>query len=153
MTTYPNLNSESKLLNIKTKDDEIKDLKYKTEKHDYEKILESLKIDSQYYKKKYKNLNKKKMFMILSEILIGVGGLSVSSGLTISGIAPAGMITTSGISFLTSISTLITNEYFPKLKIRYTKLMDWVNVTTLLYEKTLKESMNYKKSMKKKVRN
>ena len=28
-----------------------------------------------------------------------------------------------------------------KLKIRYTKLRDWINVITLLYEKTLKESM------------
>ena len=59
--------------------------------------------------------------MIVSKFLIGVGCLSVGSGLTISGIAPAGMITASGISFLTSISTLITNEYFSKLKIRYTK--------------------------------
>ena len=28
-----------------------------------------------------------------------------------------------------------------KLKIRYTKLRDWINVITLLYEKTLGESM------------
>ena len=70
--------------------------------------------------------------MIGSEMLIGVGGLSVGSGLTISGVAPAGMFTASGISFLTSISTLITIEFFSKLKIRYTKLRDWINVTTLL---------------------
>ena len=37
--------------------------------------------------------------MIVPEILIGVGGLSVGSGLTISGIAPAGMVTASGMSF------------------------------------------------------
>ena len=42
---------------------------------------------------------------------------------------------------LTSIAILITNEYISKLKIRYTKLRDWINVITLLYEKTLKESM------------
>ena len=35
--------------------------------------------------------------MIVSEILLGVGGLSVGSGLTISGIAPAGMVTAGGI--------------------------------------------------------
>ena len=59
--------------------------------------------------------------MIVSEILRGVGGLGVGSGLAISGIAPVGMVTASSISFLSSISTIITNEYFSKLKIRYTK--------------------------------
>ena len=83
--------------------------------------------------------------MIVSENLIGVSGLTVGSGLTISGIAPIGMVTASSISFLSSISTLITNEYFSKLKIRYTKLRDWINETTLLYEKTMKESMIDKK--------
>ena len=39
------------LLKVKTKDDEIKDLKYKAEKHDYENILKSLEIDNDYYKK------------------------------------------------------------------------------------------------------
>ena len=49
------------------------------------------------------------------------------------------------ISSSTSISTLITNEYISKLKIRYTKLGDLINVITLLYEKTLKQSMLDKK--------
>ena len=48
--------------------------------------------------------------MIVSEILIGVGGLSVGSGLTISGLAPVAVLTASSISFLSSISTLIINE-------------------------------------------
>ena len=60
MSTYPNLNIDPELLKIKTKDDEIKDLKYKTEKHDYENISKSLKIDSEYYRKKYKRSNKRK---------------------------------------------------------------------------------------------
>ena len=46
---------------------------------------------------------------------------------------------------LTSIAILITNEYISKLKRRYTKLGDWINVITLLYEKTLKQSMVDKK--------
>ena len=79
--------------------------------------------------------------MIVSEILIGVGGLSVGSGLTISGIAPVVMVTAGSISFLSSIPTLITNEYFSKIEIRHTKSRDWINVTTPLYEKALKESM------------
>ena len=63
------------------------------------------------------------------------------------------MIAASGISIVSSISTLITNEYFSKLKIRYTKLRDWINVTTLLYEKTLKESMIDKKIDEKEAEN
>ena len=61
MSTYPNSKSEDvELLQIKTRDDEIKILKYQTEKHDHENILKSLKVDKDYYKKKYKNLNKKR---------------------------------------------------------------------------------------------
>ena len=58
MSTYPNLNKDPELLKIKTKYDEMKDLKYKTEKHDHENIFKSLKIDNENYKK-YKSLNKK----------------------------------------------------------------------------------------------
>ena len=56
-----------------------------------------------------------------------------------------GIVLTSSTVLLTSITILITNEYISKLKIRYTKLRDWINVITLLYEKTLKESMIDKK--------
>ena len=52
MTTYPNLNSYPELLKIKTRDDEIKNLKYRNEKHDHEKILKSPKVDNEYHKKK-----------------------------------------------------------------------------------------------------
>ena len=134
------------MLKIKTRDDEIKNLKYQTEKHDHENILKSLKIDSEYYKKKYRNLNKKKVFVIISEIFIGGVGLGVGSGLTLSGIAPVGITCAGSISFLSSISELITNEYFSKIKICYTKLRDWINVITLLYEKTLRQSRIDKKN-------
>ena len=53
----------------------------------------------------------------------------------------AGIIISSSTALLTSIAILITNEYISKLKIRYTKSRNWINVITLLYEKTLKESM------------
>ena len=52
-----------------------------------------------------------------------------------------GIVLISSTALLTSIAILITNEYTSKLKIRYTKLGDWINVITLLYEKTLKESL------------
>ena len=48
-------------------------------------------------------------------------------------------------ALLTSIAILNTNEHITKLKKRYTKLRDWVNSITLLYEKTLKTSMVDKK--------
>ena len=48
MRIYPILNNDPELLKIKTKDDEIKDLKYKTEEHDHENILKSLKFDNEY---------------------------------------------------------------------------------------------------------
>ena len=57
----------------------------------------------------------------------------------------AGNIISSTTALLTSIAIIITIEYISKLKIRYTKLRDWVNVITLLYEKTLKTSMINKK--------
>ena len=65
--------SKPELLKIKTTDDEIKILKYQSEKHDVENILKSLEIDNEYYKKKLKNLNKKKVLLIITEILVGAG--------------------------------------------------------------------------------
>ena len=53
MGTYPNLNNEPELLKIKTRDDEIKNLKYQTEKHDHENLLKSVKIDNEYFTKNY----------------------------------------------------------------------------------------------------
>ena len=67
------MNNDPEIFIMRTKDDEIKDLKYKTEKHDHEKILKSVKIDNEFYKKEYKSLNKKKVLLIITEILIGSG--------------------------------------------------------------------------------
>ena len=145
MSNYPDLKNDVELLKIKTRDDEIKNLKYQTEKHDHENILKSLKSDNEFYKKKYKSLNKKKVLLIITEILIGSGSAISSSAMTM--INPgAGIIISSSTALLTSVAILITNEYISKLKIRYTKLRDWINVITLLYEKILKESMIDKKN-------
>ena len=145
MSGYPNLkNDDVELLKIKTKHDQLKELQYKTEKHDHENILKSLKSDNVYYTKKYESLNKKKILLIITEILVGSGSAIGSSAMSL--INPgAGIIISSSTALLTSIAILITNEYISKLKIRYTKLRDWINVITLLYEKTLKESMIDKK--------
>ena len=37
-----------------------KELRYKTEKHDHENIIKSLKIDNEYYKKKNTSIKKRK---------------------------------------------------------------------------------------------
>ena len=55
MTICPNLNNEPELLKTKTRVDEYKNLKNQTEKHDHENIKKSLKIDNEYYRKKYKS--------------------------------------------------------------------------------------------------
>ena len=56
-----------------------------------------------------------------------------------------GIVLTSSTALLKSKAILKTDEYISKLKIRYTKLKDWIKVITLLYEKTLKESKIDKK--------
>ena len=54
---------------------------------------------------------------------------------------------TSSTALLTSIAILMTNEFISKLKIRYTKLRDWINVFSLLFEKALKQSMADEKNI------
>ena len=121
MTTYPDLKTEPELLKIKTRDDHLKELQYQTGKHDHENILRSLKIDNEYYKKNYKSLNKKKVLLIITEILIGSG--SAISTSTMSLINPSiGILLPSSTALLTSLAILITNVYISKLKLRYTKL-------------------------------
>ena len=107
--TYPNINNEPELLKIKTRDDEIKNLKYQTEKHDHENILKSLKVDNQYYKKK-KSVNEKKVILNFTEILVGTSSAIGSSSMGL--INPgAGVIISSSTALITSIAILITNEY------------------------------------------
>ena len=123
MSTYPNINNEPELLKIKTRDYGVKNSKYQTEKHDHENILKSLKIDNEFYKKKFKNLNKNKILLILTEILVGTGSAVGSS--TMGLINPGGgIIISSSTALITSIAILITNDYISKLKIRYTKPRD-----------------------------
>ena len=144
MSTYPDLKNESELLKIKTKDDQLKELQYRTEKHDHENILKSLKADNAKYKKLYKSLNKKKILLIITAILVGTGSAVGSSTMGLIN-RSVGIVISSSTALLASIAILITNEYISKMKIRYTKLKDWINVITLLYEKTLKQSMIDKK--------
>ena len=115
--------------------------------------MKSIKADNEKYKKKHKCLNKKKLLLIITEILVGTGWAVGTS--TMGLINPSlGIVISSSTALLTSVAILGTNEFISKLKIRYTKLRDWINVFTLLYEKTLKESkIDKKKQTKKKLNN
>ena len=152
MTNYPNLIKEPELLKMKTRNDENKNLKHQTEKHDHENILKSLKIDNEYFNRKLKSLNEKKVLLIITETLIGSASTILSStmGLLNPG---AGISISSSTALLTSIAILITNEYISKLKIRSTKFRDWINLITFLYDKALKTSKVDKKKIKEKLRN
>ena len=123
MSGYSNTNNEPQLLKIKTRDDEIENLKYRTEKHDHENRLKSLKIDNEHYKKKYRKLNKKKVLIIITEILIGSGSAISTSTMSLN-IPSIGIVITSSNASLTSLAILITNEYISKIKLHYTKPSD-----------------------------
>ena len=76
----------------------------------------------------------------MTQILGGSGSAIGTS--TMSLVNPStGIVLTSSTALLTSIAILINDDYISKLKIKFTKLGDWTNVITLLYEKTLKKSM------------
>ena len=151
MSTRPCLNNDPDWLKIKTEVDQIKNIKYRTGKHDHENILKSLKIDNEYYKKKNRNVNKNKVLLIITEILIGSASTISSSKMGL--INPrAGINISSSTALLTSFAILLTKECISKLKIKYSKLRDWIIVITLLYEKTLKTSIVGKKLIKKNLR-
>ena len=129
---YPNLNNEAQLLKIKTKNDEVRELKYKTELYDYGNILQALKDDNEKYKKKYNSLKKEKILLIVTETIVGSGSTIGTSTMSLINLS-IGVVLTSSTSLITSLAIPITNEYISKLKIRYTKLRDWINFITFLY--------------------
>ena len=47
----------------------------------------------------------------------------------------------STFALITWIATLFAKEFISKLKVRYTKLRDWIIVISVFYEKRLKKSM------------
>ena len=85
--------------------------------------------------------------MITSESLIGSASLIKTS--TLATLNPsAGNKISSSTALLSSRAILITNDYISKLLIRFTKLRDRINVITLLYGKTLQQTMTIKKGDK-----
>ena len=84
-------------------------------------------------------MNKKKVLLIITEIFVSSASTISSSTMGLKN--PGAGIISSSTALFTSIAVIITNEYISRLKIRYTKLGDWIIVINLLYEETLKHSM------------
>ena len=80
------------------------------------------------------------VFSIITEVLLGSASTISSSTWSISSLG-VGIIISSSSALLTSIAILITNDNISKLKIKYTKINNWTNVISLLYEKPLQTSM------------
>ena len=106
---YPNLSKDPELLKIKTKDDQLRELQYKTEKHDLENISKSLKIDNDYYEWKYKSLNQKEVLLNITEFLLGSGFAKITSTMSLTN-PTIGIVIIKSTALLTSIALLITNE-------------------------------------------
>ena len=68
MATYPNLNNEAEILKIKTKDHQLKELQFKSDKLDQENIIKSPKIDNEYHIKCISLLKKRKYFYLSLKI-------------------------------------------------------------------------------------
>ena len=57
---YPILSKDPEVPKTKTKGDESKEFKYKTEKQDCENLIKSLKNDNEYHRRKYDSRFKKR---------------------------------------------------------------------------------------------
>ena len=114
-------------MKIKSTDDEIRDLTYKTEKLDNEKVMKSPYIDNDFQKKEVISLNRKKRWLKIFGIFLRSG--SAISTSTMSLINPSiDLVLTSSTALLTYIAILITNDYISKIKkkIYYAKrLNNW----------------------------
>ena len=73
---------------------------------------------------------------MITEILIGSGSILNNSTLSFINLS-VGIVITFSTALLTSVATLITNEYTSNLNLPYAKARGWINFFTILYEKTL----------------
>ena len=81
-----------------------------------------------------------KLLLANSEKLKGSSSTIVSSTLSI--VTPSlGIHRASRSALITLIAILITKEDISELKNRYSKVREWINVISLLYQKTSKQSM------------
>ena len=87
-------------------------MKNKTGKPHNETFLKSLKIHKDFHKNKLSKKNEKKIYITILETLTGVCGLAVATSLSITRTGSSVSVPIAGgTSFLSSVATLITNEY------------------------------------------
>ena len=145
MSGYP------KLTRIKTNDFELKTIKkmdmiekqkkFENQYNHFEIILDEFKKDKVKYKKKASKNQKQQIFNKFVGILSGASTLSgvLLTSTVLSSIAG---IPISVASFVLTIASIIFNSYLDSIKIRNRKLQDYVNITILLDEKTLKRALH-----------
>ena len=145
MGGYPDLTS------IKTNDYELKNIKEKMNEIEHQKnfdnqynqfaiILDELKKDKIRYKKKASKNQKQQLFNKFVGILTGVSALT-GAILTSTVLASIAGIPISSASFVLTITSMIMNAYQDNVKIRNRKKQDFINLTILLYEKTMKKTL------------
>ena len=129
------------LKRIKEKMDLIeKQKKFDNQYNQFEIILDELKKDKVKYKKKASKNQKQQIFNKIVGILSGVSTLS-GAILTSTVLASIVGIPISSASFVLTIASIIFNSYLDSVKMRNRKLQDYVNITILLYEKTMKKAL------------
>ena len=145
MSTYPELTS------IKTNEYEHKIIKEKMNEIEHQKkfdiqynqfaiILDELKKVKIGYKKKANKNKKKQIFNKSVGILSGVSTLT-GAILTSTVLASIAVIPISSASFIPTIASMIMNTYLDSVKIRNRKIQDFINLTILLYEKTMNKAL------------
>ena len=145
MTTYPELTS------IKTNDYEPKNIKEKKNEFEHQKkfdnqynqfatILDEIKKDKIRYKKKANKIQKQQIFIKIVSILSGVSKLT-GAVLTPTVLASIAGIPISTASFVLTKASMIMNAYLDSVKIRNRKIQDFITLTILLYEKTMKKAI------------
>ena len=96
-----------------------------------------------YYIKKASKNKKQQIFNKIVGILSGVSKLT-GAILSSSVLASITGIPISSASFILTIASMIMNAYLDSVKIRNRKIQDFINLTILLYEKTMKKDLQDK---------
>ena len=109
--------------------------------------MKSPKIDKDYYNKNYTEEKEKRFNITNLEDLTGVNGLAVGTSLSLTGVgSTAGVPIASSSAFKVFGAGLTSNQLYSILKKRFTNLKSWLNLITILCEKTLFISLKDKKT-------
>ena len=100
----------------------------------------NLKKESIKYEKKSSRIDKGLRFTKIVSIISGVTTLRGVT-LTATVLASIAGVPLSDASFILSLSSLITSFYLEKYKLKYVKIKNYINITILLCEKTMKNAL------------